>query len=423
VRGTAEEEAHALAAGAEKREVTGGATPHPAVARARLHRGDEAERLTDALGAHAVTVGSNVYLSPRAPDLDSAEGRRLLAHELVHVVQQDRFGARFQCFTAAERPQIAPSLSAMMGVVEAIVGAAATGDSVDMDDLVRNAGGRAAGAGLPPALRSDQPAIRSMLTYRYLFTSRAGLVDMRHFFQLMYISWFFEPLVYGASNRAATKKGIEHETTSEDASKFAPEDLTSNALGAWTATRLAGLPQKADVVARVRETLERCAPVDFAGLSGPSQDSVVDFYAAQDAAGQPVNQNRTAVALVPRVPELAGKDRSFPFELDHEDPDRATIRGTAFGGGAAGLTGDTEIREFVATQREEVLRDIVPGQLERLCTRLMQGWVADEDLDAFERLYRLADPATRDRIRLANPSEKLSGGQRWRLKILYGAVP
>jgi hypothetical protein len=422
VRGTAEDEAQQLSALADSSEVAAGGRAHPAVERARLHRDERAAQLTDAVGAQAVTVGSNVYLSPSAPSFDSTAGRRLLAHELIHVVQQDEFGDRVQCFTAAERPQIAPTLAAIMGVIEALVNASSTGDQVNMDELVRNAGGFAAGAALPEAIRSEQPPIRSLLTLRYLFTSRCGLVDMRHFLQLMYIAWFTD-FGAGASNRAATRRGIEHERTSEETSKFAPEDMTSNALGAWTATRLAGLPQKADVVARVRETLERCGPVDFNGLSASSRDSVVTFYSALDATGKPLNQSTTAVALILRIPELSGKDRSFPFELDEDDPHRATISGPAFSGGAAGLTGDTEIREFVKTQREEVLRDIPGPELVRLCSRLLQGWVSDDDLDAFTTLYRLGDAATRAAIRMANPPATLSGGQRRRLDVLYAATP
>src|SRR6266581_5996820 len=56
----------------------------------RLHRDERAAQLTEALGAPAVTVGRNVFLSPSGPDPASDAGRRMLAHELTHVVQQRR---------------------------------------------------------------------------------------------------------------------------------------------------------------------------------------------------------------------------------------------------------------------------------------------------------------------------------------------
>ncbi len=306
---------------------------------ARLYRDERAGQLADALGTSAVTSGRNVFLSPAGPDPASDAGRRILAHELTHVVQQRLGGERVQRFTTAERPRIARDLAAMMAVVQSLVttSSSASGD-VDMDKLVTLAGGRTAGTALPGPLRSSGPGGHSMLSLRYLFTSRCGLVDMRHLFQLMYISSFTNFGDAQMAAQGATRRGIEHELTSEAASKFGPEDLTSNALGAWTGTRLAFLPQRDDLIARVRETLERCAPVTFDALSPASQASLVNFYAALGDAGEPVNQDRTALALIPAVSELAGTDRSFPFELDSGDPGRATISGPAFDRGAAELT-------------------------------------------------------------------------------------
>ena len=386
----------------------------------RLHRDERAAQLTEALGAPAVTVGRNVFLSPSGPDPASDAGRRMLAHELTHVVQQRRGGERVQRFTTAERPLIARDLAAMMAVVQALV-TASTGPAGDviMDKLVTLAGGRPAGAALPGPLRSSGPRGPCMLTLRYLFTSRCGLVDMRHFFQLMYISWFMDTGSSQMAARGATRRGIEHELTSEAPSKFGPEDLTSNALGAWTATRLAVFPQRDDLIARVRETLERCAPVTFDTLSPASQASLVNFYAALGSTGEPVNQNRTALALIPPVSELAGTDRSFPFELDDDDPTKATISGPAFDSGAAGLTGDSEIRSFLATQREEVLIAIPSPVQVRLGKRLLEGWISDADIDAFEHLYRLSDTAARQGLRAAVADTTIiSVAQRTRLQMI-----
>jgi hypothetical protein len=389
----------------------------------RLHRDEQAGQLTEALGTPAVTMGRHVFLSPGGPDLASDAGRRVLAHELTHVVQQRRGGERVQRFTAAERPKIARDLAAMMGVVQALVSASSSpsGD-VSMDKLVKLAGGHTAGEALPEPIRSGGAAGPSMLTLRYLFTSRCGLIDMRHFFQLMYISWFMNVGNAQMAARGATKRGVEWERTHEAASKFGPEDLTSNALGAWTATGLAGLPQRDDLMARVRETLDRCAPVTFDALSPASQASVVSFYAALGGTGEPVNQNLTALALIPVIPELAGTDRSFPFELDTDDPARATISGPAFDRGVAGLTGDTEIRSFLATQREEVLAAIPSPEKVRLGSRLLEGWVSDEDIDAFEHLYRLGDTAAREGLRAVVANIAITSiSQRTRLRMIVSS--
>lgn len=52
----------------------------------RLHRGPEGERIADSFGAKAITRGESIALGPRADE-------SVLAHELVHVAQNRRFGA------------------------------------------------------------------------------------------------------------------------------------------------------------------------------------------------------------------------------------------------------------------------------------------------------------------------------------------
>ena len=56
--------------------------------RVRIHKDDEAARMSQQLGARAFTHGRSIYFGPGqyAPRL--AEGRRLIAHELAHVAQQ-----------------------------------------------------------------------------------------------------------------------------------------------------------------------------------------------------------------------------------------------------------------------------------------------------------------------------------------------
>jgi Domain of unknown function (DUF4157) len=50
----------------------------------------QARQTAQALGATAVTQGETILLGPDAPAPETSAGRRLLAHELAHVVQQRR---------------------------------------------------------------------------------------------------------------------------------------------------------------------------------------------------------------------------------------------------------------------------------------------------------------------------------------------
>ena len=54
----------------------------------RIHTGTNAFRLTKCLNARAFTHGSDVYFNTGQYNPHTADGRRLLAHELTHVVQQ-----------------------------------------------------------------------------------------------------------------------------------------------------------------------------------------------------------------------------------------------------------------------------------------------------------------------------------------------
>ncbi len=65
---------------------------HVDVSAIPVHRGPEASAEARALGARAFTRGGEVFLPAEAGPLDSPRARGLLAHELVHAVQQRTLG-------------------------------------------------------------------------------------------------------------------------------------------------------------------------------------------------------------------------------------------------------------------------------------------------------------------------------------------
>jgi len=54
----------------------------------RVHTGGEAAQLNRAVSAQAFTHGQDIYLGEGKGDLESSAGRKLLAHELTHTIQQ-----------------------------------------------------------------------------------------------------------------------------------------------------------------------------------------------------------------------------------------------------------------------------------------------------------------------------------------------
>ena len=73
----------------------------------RVHAGPQAAASARAIGAIAYTVGRDIVLGAEAQPPETLEGRRLLAHELTHVVQQGAAGPGI----VQRQPQPAPPSS------------------------------------------------------------------------------------------------------------------------------------------------------------------------------------------------------------------------------------------------------------------------------------------------------------------------
>jgi hypothetical protein len=78
----------------------------------RLHRGAASFQVADELGALAFAAGRDIFFSRRAPDIQSQPGRRLLAHEIAHTIQQaGRVSAGNGVSVANTRGQSRPQLA------------------------------------------------------------------------------------------------------------------------------------------------------------------------------------------------------------------------------------------------------------------------------------------------------------------------
>lgn len=91
----------------------------------RIHTDDEAAHLSETIHAHAFTLGEHIAFNRGAFRPDSRDGRRLIAHELTHVVQQREAGA--------DRPdaEAAPVRRSLIGGLRR-VGSRLVGAGIDM---------------------------------------------------------------------------------------------------------------------------------------------------------------------------------------------------------------------------------------------------------------------------------------------------
>lgn len=284
----------------------------------RIHTGPTADQAARSVGARAFALGHHVVFANGEYRPESGEGRQLLAHELAHVAQGAGVLRRF---TRGEERDIAT-------LDEVIDQARARADtSADIPYMMSWGrftaanGGRAAQevvAGVAGQVRGVRPGSGAGAsargsggnTRRYLFTCLCGLIDMRHFYQLMYIG-----LIKG--NRAAVAEGREHELNAEATSRFAAEDTPSNALGAYFGAEQSVVQRQSVFIANLRAHLARCHPIDYRALPREQKRMILDWYAV-DGTSAPAHQNEHAFPNMDRIPACAGLGM-FPFVLARDN--------------------------------------------------------------------------------------------------------
>lgn len=334
----------------------------------RVHSDSQAGESTHAIESLGYAVGNHLVLRPALADPQTPVGRYLLAHELAHVVQQakSRDGLRAQSeggltvsddaaleqaadraamnalsptstptridgassgvfvqrFEASEANEIS-NLQSVVDTARKIATDTGVGDVMRWGRFTAGAGGQGAiEAMAPQELTSTQT-----LSDRYLFTCRCGLIDMRHFYQLMYVGLF--PMQGG--NRGATKMGRGHELTGEATSRFAAEDTTSNAMGALFGSERSLVESQSGFIDDLQAMLSQCSPVDFLRLTPADQKAIVDYYSARNPDGTPKNANEAATPTVlpisacDEAAPVGPPNRTFPFDVVPDDPDRKTI--------------------------------------------------------------------------------------------------
>jgi hypothetical protein len=79
----------------------------------RLHTGGDSVQLNREISAQAFTRGQDIYLGEGKENVDSHEGRRLLAHELTHVVQQNG-GSLERSSAVGVHGNVSPSIQRVM---------------------------------------------------------------------------------------------------------------------------------------------------------------------------------------------------------------------------------------------------------------------------------------------------------------------
>ena len=328
----------------------------------RVHTDSQAAQAAQAVNALAYTVGPNVVFGSGQYKPETVAGKFLLAHELTHVVQQshanttlqplsvgsshdaaeqeanlnahaivshNKAGSNIKTSTSAnpvlrkfdvsERNEIT-NLDAVVETARSIADDKGAAYMMRWGRFEAGTGGRGAWEKWNGTKRG-QGSRGEILPNRYVFTCRCGMVDMLHFYQLMYIA--IAPGQGG--NRGATDMGREHELKSEPNSRFGAEDTPSNALGAFFGSEQSTFERQSKFVSNLRTFLERCRPIDFKALPTAEQDTIANYYGSRTSKNEPANQNETATPVVLPITACGGPLRTLPFTLDPADPQHKTI--------------------------------------------------------------------------------------------------
>jgi len=98
----------------------------------RIHSGTEAYKLSQSLDARAFTTGSDIFFDQGEYNSDTASGKHLLAHELAHVVQQNRGTILRKGVERVAVPQVG-SLSSLNTGVQAKLTVGTVGDRYEQE--------------------------------------------------------------------------------------------------------------------------------------------------------------------------------------------------------------------------------------------------------------------------------------------------
>ncbi len=272
--------------------------------RVRIHYDAESARLARQLNAEAFTYGRDIYFGAGRYNPNTFSGKRLLAHELTHVVQQRKSYQNLTIFRFVKRERY------KIGELdEAIDSAKRVAKKTGLLGLMRWGRFTAAmgGYGLIEARLGPKIGSTKIIPDpRYIYTCGCGLIDLRHFYQLMYIAVV-------TTERFAVKKGIEHEIVAEASSRFAPEDITSNALGAEFGSHRSWFQRQSTFVSDLRNFLNRCKPVKWHSLTEKQRDCIVGWYAVD--VGGDKHRRKTAGSDADPCNICQGTS-FFPFKID-----------------------------------------------------------------------------------------------------------
>lgn len=349
----------------------------------RVHADARADMSARAVSAKAYTVGQDVVFRQAAFAPGTDEGRRLLAHELAHVVQQGRGG------TPAGAPQLQRKSDG-----PALCGGTWTCAASPCDD--------------PDPGRSGDGGAAASWTLKIMVDIEAPSAED-----------------VGASTVGHTYVELIDSTGRAYTFGFYPD-------------KASGTPDPVfhPVVSGcvVHPDTNHTACVDYVeqfSLTKKEFEDALSF--AKTACKAPPRYNLQtwncttfAVEVAKRagksLPPVRGKVGSGMLSTTADNPNtlfEGLMRRDV--GPTYNLTGDTEIRDAINAADAPTIARIPIAEKIRVCNRLLSGWVSDSDIAAIGKVYRNTPGAQRSALKKVLEGQLLDLtdiGQRTQLRVI-----
>lgn len=226
----------------------------------------EARERTEARGARGLAIGNTIYLHPDAIAPGTAEGRRVLVHELVHIAQaqgKHTLGARAD----AEREAATMAADGGANLAAPVHGIDLTEAAADRDGEPAPVAERTAEDGKPPLRGLDKPELGPDEPYRWIPGAYAFWLRRSWFTKNYHVGdddrWYSTERITELLN-VLRAKGIMAWATAEDVAYAAPrlsiggstEEIFRISLGVSAFAPLGLPPGTTALVGRKGEGLE-----------------------------------------------------------------------------------------------------------------------------------------------------------------------
>ncbi|MDO8144908.1 DUF4157 domain-containing protein [Isoptericola sp. 178] len=383
----------------------------------RIHVDTAAEVAARTFGARAYTVGSHIVFGKGTYDPQSGDGRRTLAHELTHVVQQ-RTGAVDDHGRS---------------------GGLSIGGARDPSEHVARAAGSRVAAGLPAAVHHGGVGAGPAASTRTM--QRDGLPVER-----------FSPALGLLIDRNGSTIRIfgTMEVSGPEATAARAAQIQQSINQMWTVAFPDGSSVVTQVVVRYRAPGTPAADVTqitIQQMAGPSNVSGgamtlnassanVYTWVAPHEFGHVIGlADRYSEGLISKIMGRFGGDRTTAVDPGYESNIMARHGGTLESRNLTdlaaenavssyGFDDDDRVRSWVGSHSAaEIARLPLADKLTAIRT-LMGGWVSDDDIVAIVAIVRSArSPAEGTAIRAIDWTELTSIGQRTQVRVAMTRMP